>query len=206
MDIRHRKILLEHLPAQSLELVENWMKQYPASLKITQRRNSKMGDYRPPLNTPRHRISVNGDLYPDAFLVTLVHEIAHLFVWERYKRTVRPHGVQWKNQFRLMLKECSDRKIFNGEVRGIVERFISGDISYSMFNLHFEKKIYEIHGGDGDILLAEIPPDSVFSIQNGRTFIKKEKLRTRFRCQEIRSGRYYLISSLARVKLRHDVG
>jgi SprT protein len=199
MDTRHRNILLEYIPEKSLETVTAWLDEYPVALTISRKRNSKMGDYRPPAKNACHRISVNGDLHPYAFLVTLVHELAHLVIWEKYKRRARPHGEQWKSQFRAMLQRLWDKQIFEDGVSDIVSDFSSGKISYRMFNLRFEKLIHLMTPGAVESLLGDLPPDAVFSLHNGRRFIKKEKVRTRFRCQDMRNGRIYLISPLAKV-------
>lgn len=206
MDPRNRERLLKHLPPQSMDPVVAWLDRFPVVLTITRKRTTKMGDYRPPQKYPYHRISVNGDLHPDSFLVTLVHELAHLVIWEKYQRKVLPHGIQWKNQFRQMLAGFTGKEIFSPEIENVVSEFAVGRSSYRMFNLVFEKKIHEIHPGDHVSLLGEIPVNSTFSLQNGRTFIKKEKLRTRFRCMEVKTGRYFLVSPLAKVNLDHDAG
>jgi len=206
MDTRHRKILLDHIPEPSLDLIVSWLEQYRVSLTITRKRNTKMGDYRPPVRKNYHRISVNGDLHPIAFLVTLVHELAHLVTWEKYQRKVQPHGPQWKNQFRQMLLQVSGTGAFIPEIEKIISGFIMENISYRSFNLHFERRIHELDPDKKDLILGEIPVNSEFSIHNGRIFIKKEKLRTRYRCQDVRTGKFYLISPLARVQLRSDAG
>jgi hypothetical protein len=199
MDTHQRKLLLEYLPERSFELITEWLGQYHVSLIISRKRNTKMGDYRPPIKRNYHRISVNGDLHPAAFLVTLIHELAHLFIWERYQHRVKPHGVEWKDQFRFMLSEAAGKGVFEREIKEIIQGFIAGSISYRTFNLRFEKKIHEINTGEKEYLLGDIPVNSKFSIYNGRTFIKNEKLRTRFRCRDVKTGKYYLISPLTKV-------
>ena len=199
MEPRHRQTLSEHLPDRSLSTVEAWLDEHPVALTISRKRNSKMGDYRPPAKNGRHRISVNGDLHPYAFLVTLTHELAHLVTWEKHKRRARPHGEQWKTQFRSMLRELWVQEIFEDGVSTIVDDFSTGKISYRMFNLRFEKLVHHIAPDTGESLLGDLPVNAVFSLHNGRRFIKMEKVRTRFRCKELRNHRIYLISPLAKV-------
>lgn len=206
MDIHQRKTLLEHLPENSLELLVTWLEQFHVSLRITKKRTSKMGDYRPPLKKSFHRISVNGDLHPLAFLVTLVHELAHLIIWESYGRKVRPHGEEWKKQFRSMLNEVFETGVFPDGEGEIVLRFIHGRISYRTFNIQFEKRMHALAPGDQGAMLSELPVNSIFSIHNGRRFVKLEKLRTRYRCREVKTGRVYFISGLAKVHLQTGQG
>jgi hypothetical protein len=199
MEPRHRQILSEHLPERSLVTVEAWLDAYPIKFTISRKRNTKMGDYRPPAKLGRHRISVNGDLHPYAFLVTLTHELAHLVTWEKYQHRVRPHGEQWKTRFRTMLRELWVNEVFEDGVSSVIDDFSSGKISYRMFNLRFEKLVHHIAPDAGEFLLGDLPDEAVFSLHNGRRFIKLEKVRTRYRCKELRNSRIYLISPLAKV-------
>jgi hypothetical protein len=200
MDTRYRKILLDHLMEGSLDQVIEWLERYHVSLTITRKRNTKMGDYRPPVRRNAHRISINGDLHPMAFLVTLIHELAHLVIWEEYQRKVKPHGEEWKNQFRQMLSEIYSLGVFSPDFEDIIQNFIKGKLSYRSFNQQFDKRIHENDHSNTMLLLSEIPFNSSFSIHNGRTFVKMEKLRTRYRCREVKTGRLYLISGLAKVQ------
>ncbi|HAD34265.1 MAG TPA: hypothetical protein DCF44_07170 [Chitinophagaceae bacterium] len=44
-------------------------------------------------------MSVNGNLNSYHFLITLLHEIAHMLVWEQFRNRVKPHGLEWKHVF-----------------------------------------------------------------------------------------------------------
>jgi hypothetical protein len=200
MDTPYRQILLNHLPEKSVDLLTGWLERHRVSLTITRRRNTKMGDYRPPLTRDFHRISVNGDLHPMAFLVTLIHELAHLVIWEDYRRKVKPHGEEWKSQFRRMLAETQSLGVFSSEIEDIIQKFIRGQVSYRTFNQQFEERIFQSSNDNSTTLLSEIPIDAHFLLHNGRKFVKMEKLRTRYRCREIKTGRLYLISGLAKVR------
>src|SRR5947207_2190446 len=87
------------LPDESLDIVVRWITDHKIFLTITEKRNSILGDYRRPQEGKGHRISVNGDLNKYAFLVTMVHEVAHLTTWLKYFDTVSSHGKEWKMEF-----------------------------------------------------------------------------------------------------------
>lgn len=59
--------LNSYLPLNSALFVEKWLKDHSIVLKITKRRETKLGDYRKILGDNRHQITVNGDLNPYAF-------------------------------------------------------------------------------------------------------------------------------------------
>lgn len=58
-------------------------------------RRTRLGDFRAQLGY-RERITVNVNLNPYNFLITYLHEVAHLEVYRKYKRRQPPHGKAWK--------------------------------------------------------------------------------------------------------------
>ncbi len=97
---KYRQVLANYIPQQAVDLMAEWILDFNFDLRITKERNSKLGDYRNPTPGERHKISVNHNLNQYAFLITLVHEIAHLHTWEKHKWKVKPHGDEWKNEFK----------------------------------------------------------------------------------------------------------
>ena len=94
--------LKQFIPPKSIDKISDWLNEYNCTLTIKKRRTTKLGDYRFYRNN--HYISINEDLNPYSFLITLTHEIAHMVVTEKYSSRVLPHGKEWKNEFkRLML-------------------------------------------------------------------------------------------------------
>ena len=71
-----------------------------------------MGDYRPPYAGQGHRISINYDLNSYSFLVTTVHEFAHLLTWNEHKRKAKPHGAEWKANFKRMMRPFFEKEVF----------------------------------------------------------------------------------------------
>lgn len=97
-------ILQKYIPAQAAILIARWIDEYKTELKISKSRATKLGDYRHPYGDKGHRISVNYNLNQYSFLITLVHEFAHLLNWNRHKNKVKPHGTEWKQAFQEMMK------------------------------------------------------------------------------------------------------
>ncbi|HUH33366.1 MAG TPA: hypothetical protein VLZ28_05390, partial [Daejeonella sp.] len=64
------KILEKYLPEGTAPLVGRWIDHFQCEFKISRNRNTKYGDYRAPFKDSGHRISVNYNLNPYAFLVT----------------------------------------------------------------------------------------------------------------------------------------
>ena len=156
-----------------------------------------MGDYRPPVNSGPHRITVNNDLNPYALLLTLVHEIAHLKVWIDHGRKVKPHGEEWKRQFGQLIHELVDAVDLPVDIREGFRTY-SQRIAASGVSDHTLVRLFRKYDpARPGTLLEDLPPGAVFRTHNGRTFRKKEQLRKRYRCELLPSGKIYLFSPLA---------
>ena len=96
---RVSNILQAHVPALALAYCVGLWKASPFELKITRARQTKVGDFTS-RNTKSHpRITLNNDLNPYLFLMTYVHEVAHLRVYLAHGSRVDPLGVQWRTTF-----------------------------------------------------------------------------------------------------------
>lgn len=98
-----QEILLKYLPEHAVHPCFELIKANHVHLKIVNERQTRHGDYR---RRPdgSHQITVNASLNKYRFLITLIHEIAHLVAFEKYGRTILPHGAEWKHTFqRLMI-------------------------------------------------------------------------------------------------------
>ena len=77
-------VLSNYIPHETVDECTSWIIQKNIHLKITRGRASKFGDYKPLERGKGHHISVNHDLNKYAFLITFVHEVAHLHTFTKY--------------------------------------------------------------------------------------------------------------------------
>ena len=75
---RNADILVKYIPEAAVPTIAEWIIHYDFKLKIKKERNSRLGDYTPPREGLNHLITINHNLNKYAFLITLVHEVAHL--------------------------------------------------------------------------------------------------------------------------------
>ena len=108
--------LQSYLPAGSFEDVLYYLQHYQVHLTISRKRQSILGDYRHAHSDKNHRISVNGNLNTYAFLITLLHELAHLFTYEKFGHRVQAHGREWKDEFGKILAKFILKKIFPPDI------------------------------------------------------------------------------------------
>lgn len=199
--------LSDYMDPRAAAIVEEWMQRYPVQVRISRSRSSKLGDYRPPQNGYPHRISVNHDLNKYAFLITLVHEFAHLLTWEKHRGRVAPHGVAWKYHFRELMAPFLSGDIFPREVLQALTRYLHNPAAASCTDLDLLRTLRKYDQAPADLpagrqglqTVEELPPGSVFGFSKGRIFRKGDKLRKRFRCTELATGKIYLFSPLAKV-------
>ena len=91
------------IPSAAAPLILEYLNHYQVHLTITRERKSVLGDYRHATRDQNHRISVNGNLNHWSFLITLIHELAHLVTFMEYSNRVQSHGKEWKTIYRKML-------------------------------------------------------------------------------------------------------
>ena len=194
----YREILADYIPEKAVPLALKWLEKSNVQLRITKNRSSKLGDYRPPLNKKFHRISVNHDLNKYNFLLTFVHEYAHLKNWEQFQRNVKPHGVEWKKAFRELMEPFFVNDIFPADLKPVVAQYLKNPNSSSM-NTRLIKKLREYDKIRDYLTLEELPYNSCFRIYNGIVFEKLEKMQKRFKCRRIDNNRIYMVSPIIQV-------
>lgn len=199
---RNHKILCKYIPEKAAGIIVKWITDYDFKLKITKERNSKLGDYRPPIDRPNHLITINHNLNRYSFLVTLVHEVAHLTTYNKYKDRVLPHGEEWKSEYKKLMSNFLDKEIFPDDVLyGLMSHLQSpGASSCSDAKL---LRILKRHDNDAAsrVFLEKLPIKTKFIYNGERLFEKGPKVRTRYRCVEVVSGEVYLFHALAEVEL-----
>jgi SprT protein len=193
--------LKEYLPENSFEAVMQYLVQYKVQLTVARQRQSILGDYRHAHAGKNHRISVNGNLNPYSFLITLLHELAHLLTYERHGNRVQAHGGEWKTLFGEILSQFLQQQIFPEDIRLALTRSLHNPAASSCAD---EKLLRILQRYDppreGIMLLEQLPEAAIFKIKGGRAFKKGEKIRKRFKCQEIGTGKWYLFSPVYEVK------
>jgi len=188
-----------HIPKASIPLIKKWIKELNILVKIKKSRNTKLGDFT--VNKKEeYLISINKDLNKYAFLITLTHEIAHAFVWEKHKRKVAPHGIEWKITFKEMMLNFLNADIFPDDLLRSLSKHIKNPKASTVndYNLSDMLRKYD---NNKQLILSEIPDGSVFSTISGRQFVKLNKLRKRYKCKATDSNKIYLFNPLAAVAL-----
>ncbi|WP_447642519.1 MULTISPECIES: SprT-like domain-containing protein [Chitinophagaceae] len=194
--------LNQFLPEGSFDLVVGYLNQYKVHLTVTQARKSILGDYRNAHGGQNHRISVNGNLNKYSFLITLLHELAHLLTFDQCGHRVQPHGNEWKQHYASLLVAFVQSNIFPPDIVAELRKSIQnpaascgGEISLMRVLRKYDPK------KEGFVTVEKVPPNTPFLDETGRVFVKIEKRRTRFLCRELKTGLNYLFSPIYEVRL-----
>jgi hypothetical protein len=82
------------------------------------------------------RISVNHDLNSYSFLITTIHEFAHLQTWNKHQHRVKPHGTEWKNNFKELMEPFLKLNIFPIDISSAIHRYMENPAASSCTDLH----------------------------------------------------------------------
>jgi hypothetical protein len=193
--------LLKYLPEHAVNLCFELIKANRVHLKIVNERQTRHGDYRKGISG-RHEITVNSNLNKYRFLITLVHEIAHLVAFEKFGRNIKPHGNEWKMTFQRLMVPFIRPEIFPNTVLPLVANHFRNPTASSDTDARLAFALKEFDERKPDVhYVHEVPSGSLFRIKNGRIF-KKQGLRVkRYECLEVHSGRLFLFNANAEVEI-----
>ena len=195
--------LANYLPDGAFEPVVQLIHQYKVHLTVTRERKSVLGDYRHPFLGSNHKITVNGNLNKYEFLITLLHELAHLLCFEQYRNRVEAHGKEWKNIYGSLLKAFIDLDFFPEDIRKSLKKTLLNPAATANGEtaLLLVLRRYNPVQKAGVVVLAHLADGTLFKEIKGRTFKKIKLRRKRIECVEIATGNIYLFSALSEVEI-----
>ena len=195
------EVLLKYLPEHAVEPVFELIKTNSVHLKIVNERQTRHGDYRKH-PSGKHQITVNANLNKYRFLITLVHEIAHLAAFEKYGRNIKPHGNEWKITFQRLMIPFIRPEIFPNSVLPLVANHFRNPTASSDTDARLAFALKQFDERKPDIhFIHEVPSGSFFRIKNGKVFQKKGLRVKRYECLEVKTGKLYLFNANAEVEI-----
>jgi len=194
--------LARFLPTGSFDYVVKYLYQYKVHLTVAKSRKSVLGDYRHAHQGNNHRISVNGNLNVYEFLITLLHELAHLLTFEQYQNRVEPHGREWKSIYSKLLIDFVGFGVFPPEIVTALQKSILSPAATANgeTELLMVLRKYNTTKKEGVCLIADLPEGALFRLSNGKIFRKGELRRKRYTCVELKTGLMYTVSAITEVR------
>lgn len=194
--------LQQFLPPNTYGPVLHYLQEYKVHLTVARERKSILGDYRHRHGSQTHRISVNGNLNPYAFLITLLHELAHLLTFEKWGNRVSSHGKEWKAVFGQLLAQFIEHDVFPADIKIVLLQSLHNPAASSCADEELLRTLKRYDAREGNSHFVEsLPEGALFKTNDGRVFQKGEKLRKRFRCVEVATKKMYLFSPVYEVEV-----
>ena len=195
-----QQILEKYLPFHAVAPLFELIKSNNVHLKIVNERKTRHGDYRRMPNGVQ-QITVNANLNKYRFLITLVHEIAHLIAFEKFGRNIKPHGTEWKRTFQVLMLPFIRPEIFPNQILPVLARHFKNPKASSDTDAYLSVVLKQFDPENSQHYIFEIPTGSTFRIYNGKVFKKGMKRVKRYECMEVDSGKIYLFQPNAEVEL-----
>lgn len=198
---KFQKALQLYVPDNAVDYCFNLWKHYPFVFKIRKPRISKAGDYCYIPSKKQHIITINKNLNPYSFLITYIHEVAHLVAFEKYGRKILPHGKEWKYTFTQLMLPMLNNTVFPEDVLKVAVKHFKNPKASTAGDPALVRVLndYNIQTHINGIMLEDIPMGCSFTFRS-KTYKKLEKRRTRILCAESVSGRKFLINKAAIVE------
>lgn len=169
-------------------------------VKVKKERKTRHGDYRR-LPNGKHQITVNGNLNKYRFLITLIHEIAHLEAFSKFGRHIKPHGAEWKRTFQHLMLPFINPDVFPDNLLPHLAKHFKNPKASSDTDVQLALALKQLDAPNNKSFIFEVPLHQTFKIHNGRVFKKGVKRRTRHECVEVKTGKVYLFNANAEVDI-----
>ena len=192
--------LQDFIPNTAFDQVSKLLLHDNLVVKIKKERKTRHGDYRR-LPNGKHQITINSNLNPYRFLITLVHEIAHFEAYTTYGKLIKPHGPEWKSIFQQLMLPFIRPEVFPNDVLPLLAMHFKNPKASSDSDPVLSLKLKQFDAPNGKTFIFDVPEGSTFRSSNGKVFRKGPKRRTRFECTELASGRLYVFNPNAEVEL-----
>ncbi len=197
---KEEEILRKYLPEKSVSYCLDFWKTYKIQLLISKPRKSVYGNYQ--YKNGIHHISVNGNLNPQAFLMTYLHEVAHLLVRVRYPKRTKPHGSEWKKEFQKVMKPILNEEIFESSILLALTEHMQkpGASSCSDPFLHTVLMASEVEEEPTGIQVGKLEQGQMFLFRSHQYEVLF-RMRTRISCRKISTGQMYRFQPTAKVEV-----
>ncbi len=193
-------VLSKYLPEVYVPYIIELMFSAQVAFTISKPRKTKAGDYRPPFKGKPHRISVNGNLNQYAFLITTIHEFAHMTTYIKHGNKVKAHGLEWKSEFRRLLLPVLEKKELPHEIEKALMLSLHNLKASSCTDIHLQRALKKFDENNNSLVLLETLEHNVWFRLGRKTFQRGELQRKRYLCKEVITGREYFINRLAEVE------
>ena len=192
--------LENYLPQTAVLPVNKLLTGMDVKIRVVSLRVTRHGDYKK-LANGEHIISLNATENPYRFLITLLHEIAHLVAYQTYGQRIKPHGREWKKTFQHLMLPYLRPEIFPMELLPLLAKHFRNPKASSSTDAALALALKEFDPPSDKIPVIEIQVGREFELYNGKKFTRGRQRVKRIECIEVNTGRLYLFQPNAEVIL-----
>lgn len=183
-----------HMSPKQIEFVLPYFIERKLKMHIKTEKNSYKGLCRMPLNaSDYYKITVCRTDNEDLFFLVFLHEVAHMEVNIKYGRKVLAHGMEWSNTFRALIIQSIKNSCFNDYSAKVLTDFLSKGVLITTAKMHKIEALIENNSNPDIIRVLQVPENALFILQGGKIFKKCERIKTRYRCIDVKTGKAYRV-------------
>ena len=197
--MKEPELLIEHFGRERTRLITDYLSNNDCELIFKAPRKTKLGDFS--VRAGKKRISVNRDLNPFRFILTTIHELAHLMTYQSHGWRVKPHGPEWKNNFRNLMELWRIEDLFSKSepLHSLFIQEFRSPSACAGIQVEKERVLSSFDQGISGVMLVELADNQQFDFK-GQRYIKGQLRRTRVLCTRIANGKKYTIHKASWVK------
>ena len=171
--------LSSFLTHETIKKINSWEEKFNVKVIVCSPSKSRLGVFIPKRHD-YHVVRINNNLNKYEFLITLIHEIAHASIWEKYGKRVNPHGDEWKEQYKKMMLPFLNPEFFPEDILRTLSNHMINPRASTVRDLELSRilKTYDKHKST---FISEINNGDEFYIDNGKRFVRMEKLRKNYK-------------------------
>lgn len=189
--------LLEYIHPKSVDKVESLAKELHVRIIVSNPSRSRLGVFIPKSND-FSIIRINNNLNEYNFLITLIHELAHASVWRKFGRKAKPHGEEWKYEFKNMMLPFLNPTFFTKNILKYLSKHLLNPSSSTVTDVSLFETLQQ-YDNVQKITINNIKDGDKFKMINGKEFERICKLRKHYKCMEIPTKKLYRISPFTEV-------
>lgn len=199
----------QYLPATAAIYGRQLWQQHHFQFRVSKPRRTRLGDFKALPGGSLH-VSVNADLNPYSFLLTYIHEVAHVVVHRQTQAAKRrtkpkPHGPHWRLVFQQLMQPVLTEAVYPLAILEPLRDYMSQPAATSFANPTLISALRQADPKPvGQVLLQDVPEGQAFRFAK-KTFVRGTFRRTRIVCKEVVSGKSYTILAHALVVIMNDV-
>ncbi|MCY7351097.1 MAG: sprT domain-containing protein [Cytophagaceae bacterium] len=195
----------EHVPTAAVAYCHTLWQHHAFAFLVTRPRRTRLGTHCfHPLSG--HRVTINTNLNPFAFLITYLHEVAHVLTVRDAQRNfpgrrrVLPHGRQWKAHFQTLLLPALTERIFPLSILEPLRGYAQNPAAATASCLPLAKALQALDQIPDHLMEVRHLAEGERFEFGKRIFIRGRLRRTRLLCVELPTGRRYTVPVHALVK------